>query len=61
MEFEDCEYFSYKLINDDIFGHPRYEYYCSSSGKLNITYAAICIKCCKKRMEEKENGDLRVQ
>ena len=49
MEFEDCEYFSYKLIDDDIFGHPRYEYYCSKSGELRITYGAVCIRCCKKK------------
>lgn len=61
MDFEDCEYFSCKLIDDDIFGHPRYEYYCSRSGELKITYGAVCIRCCKKRMEEKENGDLRIQ
>lgn len=49
MEFEDCEYFSYKLIDDDIFGHPRYEYYCSKSGELKITYGAVCIRCCQKK------------
>lgn len=58
---EDCEYLSYKLIEDDIFGHPRYEYYCSKSRELKITYGVVCVRCYKKRMEEKENGDLRIQ
>jgi len=58
MDFEDCEYFSYKLIDDDIFGHPRYEYYCSRGGELKIIYSIKCVKCYQKRMEEKGNGDL---
>lgn len=61
MDFEDCEYFSCKLIDDDIFGHPRYEYYCSRSGELKITYGIKCVRCYQRRMEEKENGNLRVQ
>lgn len=55
MDFENCEYFSSKLIDDDIFGHPRYEYYCSKNGELKEVYGVICIRCCQKR-KEKSNG-----
>lgn len=57
---EDCEYLSYKLIEDDIFGHPHYEYYCSKSGELKVTYDVVCVRCYQRRMEEKENGNLCV-
>lgn len=55
MDFENCEYFSSKLIEDDIFGHPSYEYYCSKNEELKEVYSVICIRCCQKR-KEKING-----
>lgn len=52
MEYENCEYFSCKLIDDDIFGHPDYEYYCSKNGEPKITYGIKCIRCYQKRKME---------
>lgn len=54
MEYENCEYFSCKLIDNDIFGHPDYEYYCSKNGELKITYGIKCIRCYQKRKMEQQ-------
>ena len=51
---EDCEYLSYKLIEDDIFGHPTYDYYCSNNSH-NIPKQIFSWKCSKCEKYKRSN------